>query len=145
MAGLPPGMSPPQPPPGGPPGGPPPGAAPAFMPPGAPPMPGPMPFAPQMGPPQGPPDYFLDVSDDLPKHFQILDAAMNMCDNALTTGDFYQSPEIRAHVAAHVKEIKKIIADEAKSKQERDVSPPVNQRDTATSGDTTSMPSSSEE
>lgn len=113
MAGLPPGMQA-GPPPGGmpmgQPGGLPPMPPPGLMP-GMPPM-GAPPFAPQMTPPPQPQpteSIYTDISQKLPKHYQILDAASRIIQRALDSGGFYQEPAVLGSVLAIKEDLDKII------------------------------------
>lgn len=70
---------------------------------------GPMP-TPLMAAAPSPPDPFMDVSDALPKHYQILDGGTRIIESALHTGGFYKDPEVQAVLAAIVKDLHRIIA-----------------------------------
>lgn len=123
MAGLgpmPPGAMPPgAPPPGGtPPGGPmppPPMGQPPGMPP--PPMPGGMPGV--GGPFSDNP--FMDVSESLPHHYQMVDVASRLIRRSIATGGWYKEPDKLAFLEGVTKDVDRIVSSHA-SQNEMDIS-----------------------
>lgn len=57
----------------------------------------------------GVPSVFQDVSQDLPKHWQMVDAAARILKRALKTGGFYQQPEARAALDQAAKDLDQLV------------------------------------
>jgi hypothetical protein len=106
---MPPGAMPPGvPPPGGPPPGAPMPPPPMGMPPGMPPPP--MGGAP---PPMGDPlsDAFSDVSEQLPHHYQMLDAASRIVKASIASGAWYKEPAELAFLRSSTEDYDRIVSN----------------------------------
>jgi hypothetical protein len=70
--------------------------------------------APVGGPSPASPTPFTDLSDKLPAHYQLLDAAASTIEQAINTGGFYQEPKVLAGVRSIHAQLANIIANGSK-------------------------------
>jgi hypothetical protein len=61
-------------------------------------------------------DPFIDVSDALPTHWQIVDAASRLLKKAIETGAFYQTPDALAYLKNNTKDLDRMVTSYSSSK-----------------------------